>query len=110
MLVLYYPDEPILFRPSIPAPGEDRDRDPELWPPHHLPPYMGHTFPAVCHLWTIAQEVATVYFADRASPICDRVPVAFAEAKYQSLLAWMDSLGTETMRMDDSPAHVVMFQ
>lgn len=108
MLIFYYPDEPILHRPTLPVPGEDRDG--ESWPSHPLPLYMGRTFPVICNLWTIAQEVAAVYFSDRREPIYKRVPVAYVEAKYRSLLACMDTLDEDMIRGDHNPAHVVMLQ
>ena len=63
-----------------------------------------------CKLWAIAQEVAVVYVTHSDRSISHRVPLAFAEAKYQKLLSWMDSVKADMVRGDHSPAHVVMFQ
>lgn len=107
-IVFYYPIDPILHRPTLPVPGEDRGC--ELWPSHPLPSYMGHTFPAMCNLWAIGQEVAAVYFADKKTPTPDRIPMGFAEAKFGHLLAWMDTLSADMRRSESSPAHVALFQ
>ncbi|KAI1841232.1 hypothetical protein JX266_012544 [Neoarthrinium moseri] len=75
-----------------------------------LPPYMGRTFPAICGLFRIVQEVAVVYVKrDDARPSPVRVPLAFAEAKYQKLLAWSNTLQAEVVRGEHTPAHVMIF-
>ncbi|EPE04161.1 nitrate assimilation regulatory protein nira [Ophiostoma piceae UAMH 11346] len=66
----YYNSEPIQYPPA-------------------LPPSSITEFPSICQFWTITQEVAVVYLAadrDRTQP----PPLAFAEEKYQKLLAWSD--------------------
>ncbi|KAL0935486.1 N-terminal fungal transcription regulatory domain-containing protein (zinc finger protein) [Colletotrichum truncatum] len=70
---------------------------------------MGSTFPSMCKLFTIAQEVGMMYFVPSDTPLKDRVPLSFAEAKYQKLLSWMDTLKSDMAREQNSPDHLVMF-
>lgn len=71
---------------------------------------MGRTFTALCEFWKIAREVASVYFARGVAPLKDRVPLAFAESRYQKLLGWADQLAPEMARGGHSTAHVILFQ
>lgn len=71
---------------------------------------MGATFTALCEFWEIAREVASVYFIPGGAPVKDRVPLAFAESRYQRLLRWSDSLAPSMARGDHSVAHVILFQ
>jgi hypothetical protein len=64
----------------------------------------------MCEFWLIGQEVAMVYSAPGSSPITERVPLTFAESRYQMLLDWADTLGSEMTRGSDSTAHAIMFQ
>lgn len=70
---------------------------------------MGQTFQSICKLWVIAQEVAIVYFDKDDTPVCNRVPLAFAEAKFRKLLAWMSTLDAGMARRDHCPSHVIIF-
>ncbi|SCV35422.1 uncharacterized protein FFFS_04730 [Fusarium fujikuroi] len=105
--VLYYHDESIAIPPSLPIPGDGRHAD--LWPEHPLPAYMGLSFTRLCQFFTMIQEVAVVYSIADATPIVDRVPIAFAEAKYQKVLAWADSLGKDMIWDQNSQEHVMLF-
>ena len=51
------------------------------------PDYTCKTFPALCRIWMVMQEVAGVYFASRfgASEL-PNISVAFAESKYRKLI------------------------
>lgn len=51
-----------------------------------------------------------VYFKHDKRSLSQRVPLAFAEAKYQRLLAWTDTLAMGMARGEYSPAHVLIFQ
>ncbi|KAJ4263497.1 hypothetical protein NW762_006316 [Fusarium torreyae] len=110
--VLYYHDESIALPPALPIPGDDR-RGGSIectWPEHPLPEYMGHSFTKLCEFFTIVQEVAVVYNATDGVPILHRVPLAFAEAKYQKVLAWADSLDKDMAWDQNSNEHVMLFQ
>ncbi len=73
---------------------------------------MGGTCSALCRLWMIAQEVVAVYTAPPSNkkPICQRVPIAFAEVKYRKLLACMDSLHPDLTGGTKNSAHLALFQ
>ncbi|KAG7421801.1 hypothetical protein Forpe1208_v000184 [Fusarium oxysporum f. sp. rapae] len=105
--VLYYHDESIAIPPALPIPGDERHDD--LWPEHPLPEYMGSSFTKLCEFFTVIQEVAVVYSIADGTPIVDRVPIAFAEAKYQKILAWADSLGKDMAWDQNSQEHVMLF-
>lgn len=66
-------------------------------------------FSNVCRLWMIVQEVLGVYNFSKA-PISERVPLSFAEAKYQKLLVWIDGLDDSMARVEDCPYEVMIFQ
>lgn len=111
----YFRGPPIHYPPLLPIPGE-QGRNPgdvgsspssDALP---LPKYMGKTFPTMCRFWVIVQEVAALYFAHDKQTIEQHVPLAFAEAKYQKLLAWAGSMAADMGRGDTSPAHVLIFQ
>ncbi|KAL7948832.1 hypothetical protein V8C42DRAFT_230442 [Trichoderma barbatum] len=113
--VLYYHNEPIEFPPVLPIPGDRGKHGPNdtaepsgSWPLHLLPSYMGRSFTKLCKLFTIVQEVAMVYIVPEIVPISERVPLSFAEAKYQKLLSWMDTIGQDMAWDDNSPAHLFL--
>ncbi|KAG6028780.1 hypothetical protein E4U41_000583 [Claviceps citrina] len=60
--------------------------------------------------WEIVQEIIIVYYEQDHRPLRERVSLAFAEAKYQKLLAWTNSLGSAMSLAENSPAHVLIFQ
>nr|RBQ87323.1 hypothetical protein FVER53263_00157 [Fusarium verticillioides] len=105
--VLYFHDESIAIPPALPVPGHERHDD--LWPQHPLPEYMGSSFTKLCEYFTVIQEVAVVYSLADGKPVVDRVPIAFAEAKYQKILAWADSLGKGMAWDQNSQEHVMLF-
>ena len=71
---------------------------------------MGQTLPSLSKLSTILQDIHALYLARDAVPLMERVPLAFAESKYQRLLSWADTLPTELTLRDHSPAHVYFLQ
>jgi hypothetical protein len=71
---------------------------------------MGSTFTHLCRLSRTGHEVANLYFAASGVPVADRVPLSFAEAKYQKLLHWANSLESEMSRGQGNPNHVILFQ
>ncbi|KAI9152237.1 Notoamide biosynthesis transcriptional activator notL' [Paramyrothecium foliicola] len=77
------------------------------WPLHPLPGFMGQTFTALCKIWSIAREIATVYFDSPETDLAQRVPLAFVELKYQSLLECMNKLGPDMG--DYCVPHVLLF-
>lgn len=105
--MLFYHEQTILYPPSLPIPGDVTEIRQK---PIQLPDYMGQTIQSMCKLFSIAQEIAVLYYNGDDEPICDRVPLAFAEAKYQKLLAWMDTIDDGMARNDHCPSHVVIFQ
>jgi hypothetical protein len=111
---IYYPTEPIEFPPILPIPGDlDEPTDfgsPFLWPPHPLPTYMGRTFQTLSKLWVIIQEIHTLYILTDNTSLENRVPLSFAEWKYQSLLALSDTLLPDMINGENSSVHVLFFQ
>jgi hypothetical protein len=98
----------------IPIPGEFEgltDNASSLkWPPHPFPSYMGQTFQTLSRFWVIIQEINTMYNLTDDTPLDKRVSLSFAESKYQSLLAWADSLLPSMIHGEHSPSHVLFFQ
>jgi len=113
----YFHDPPILYPPNLPVPGEKVqhlevvsegtavDATTTI-----LPGYMGQTFTTMCRFWAIVQEITVAFFGPDGKPISGRVPLAFAEAKYQKLLAWADTMGEGMALGEHSPAHVIISQ
>jgi hypothetical protein len=81
-----------------------------MWSDEPQATHIGQTFPALCNLWVMAQEIATVYTVREKESLQDRVSLAFAESKYQKLLAWADSLDTNMLRNELNSAPVLFFQ
>lgn len=79
-------------------------------PVHQAPDYVGQTFTAMSKFWTIAQEILAVYNMEDDLPLVERVIPSFAEAKYQKLLAWADTLPPSLSNNTNSAAHVYLFQ
>ncbi|KAI9158884.1 Acetyl-coenzyme A transferase nodX [Paramyrothecium foliicola] len=106
----HYPADPIDFPPTLPIPGNvNRQSGGLLWPPHALPEYVGQTTTNLCRLWPIVQELDHVYSLKRPVPLAQRIPLAFAEAKYQKLLAWADEFHSSMHRDERSVSHVYFF-
>ncbi|KAK8041951.1 hypothetical protein PG993_006474 [Apiospora rasikravindrae] len=105
--------EAITYTPILPIPGENITDEVErygvIWPAHPLPSYVGYMFGPLCKLWTIVQEVATVYIVKSGTPVAERVPMSFAESKYQKLLAWSDTLASTYAYGHQSPANTLLF-
>jgi hypothetical protein len=66
-------------------------------------------FPNACRLWVIAQEVQGVYSFGK-TPVAERLPLAFAEGKYQKLLVWTGILEDHMKRIDGCSHEVMIFQ
>lgn len=108
---MFFYDESISHTPSLPVPGADRnDYLDHAWPDHPLPKYMGKSFTKLCRFFSIVEEIAAVYSANERIPIFNRVPIAFAEAKYQKMLHWADSLSKDMAWNNDSHEHIFLFQ
>jgi hypothetical protein len=71
---------------------------------------MGRTMSSLCRLWVLAQEVAVFYFGSDKRPVYEKIPLAFAEAKYQKLLAWADTIAEGMIQREHSAGHVLIFQ
>ncbi|CAG7558172.1 unnamed protein product [Fusarium equiseti] len=94
--VIYYGQKYIRHPPAFPIPGEGTES----------PYFLGNMFPNACRLWVIAQEVQGVYRFGK-TPVAERVPLAFAEGKYQKLLVWTGILKDHMKRIDGC-SHEVM--
>ncbi|RGP64023.1 nitrate assimilation regulatory nira [Fusarium longipes] len=103
--VIFYQNKPIRFPPTLRIPGGDENSSGS----GSSPPYLGSTFASMCRIWTILQEVLSVYCFPSSTPISERVPLAFAEGKYQKLLEWARSLPSSMMRTDDCKSDVMIF-
>ena len=109
----YYQAEPVFYPPIYPIPGRDAaegDNSGITWPAHPLPHYMGMTFTAMCEFWKIAQEIISVYFGSTDSAPLGRVPLAFAESRYQKLLEWTDKLHENMQHRKGCELHLIMVQ
>ncbi|KAG5933156.1 hypothetical protein E4U53_001076, partial [Claviceps sorghi] len=107
----YLNESPIRYPPILQIPGSADVRlnhhEDSRTPSNPL--YMGRTFQAFCEFWTILQEVFVVYNRLDPRPLRERVSLAFAEAKYQKLLTWSDTVDSSVSRGDCSPGHVLIF-
>lgn len=109
----FFPDKPIEFPPLLPIPGEAirlTGSSKIVWPPHPLPVYGGQTCPTLSKLWVIIQEIESIYTLTDRTPLADRVTLAFAESKYQELLAWADTVLPHMLRGEQNSSHVLFFQ
>jgi len=110
----HYKEPPIRYPPVLPIPGlADAGLDSDAGSyafTSPFAPYMGRTFQTLCGFWTLMQEVFVVYNGLDPRPLRERVSLAFAEAKYQKLLAWSDSVDRSVSRGEHSPGHVLIFQ
>ncbi|UNI22310.1 hypothetical protein JDV02_008209 [Purpureocillium takamizusanense] len=95
--------------PNLPIPGDDHSDDQtefETTSSRPLPPFMGSTFPHLCHFWRIVHEITVVYHTDGNPHFDDRTALRFAEYKFRELLAWSNGLPYTLLRGDDKPHHV----
>lgn len=112
----YFPRDPIEFPPVLPIPGKltrqsgTSNASKHIWPFHPLPSYMGETFPVLSQFWVIVQEIEIIYNLKDSRPLVERVPPAFAESKYQKLLAWADTLSPDMELGEHSFSHVFVLQ
>ncbi|KAG7423470.1 Conidial development protein fluffy [Fusarium oxysporum f. sp. raphani] len=95
--VIYYGQKYIRHPPAFPISGEGAES----------PYFLGNMFPNACRLWVIAQEVRGVYSFGKA-PVAERVPLAFAEGKYQKLLVWTGILKNHMKRIDGCSPEVMI--
>jgi hypothetical protein len=110
---IYYPEEAISFPPLLPIPGDAERRTefklPLTWPSHPVPAYMGQTFQTLSKLWVMIQEINMLYVLTDKKPLSQRVSLSYAEAKYQSLLHWSDSLASGMLQSNQCESHVLFF-
>ncbi|RYC91286.1 hypothetical protein BFJ63_vAg5874 [Fusarium oxysporum f. sp. narcissi] len=92
------------FLPTLPIPGDPRNGAASSVSRS----FRGNTFSSACRLWMIAQEVLGVYNFAKAL-ISERVPLSFAELKYQKLLVWVDGLDDGMKRVEDCPYESIIF-
>ncbi|KAH7173245.1 uncharacterized protein B0J16DRAFT_310981 [Fusarium flagelliforme] len=95
--------------PTLPIPGQTPPKRDESWPAHPLPAYMGNTFPSVCELFVIFQQVCVAYSSDEARGLPSEKLLRIAESKYQELLHWADTLSLDMTRVNHCPTHVMIF-
>ncbi|KAJ2983857.1 hypothetical protein NQ176_g386 [Zarea fungicola] len=70
---------PIEAPPMLPIPGDDTNA--------LQSDYTYKTFPALCRIWMVMQEVAGVYYESRlGASVLTKISVAFAESKYRKLM------------------------
>lgn len=72
--------------------------------------YMRNSFSAVCKFRRIVAEVISVYNTKDYRCVADRIPLSFAERKYQKLLEWADGLDATQRRRAGMPHHVMILQ
>lgn len=112
-LASFFPKPSIRYPPKFPIPGDGFDifaTFDTFEPPYQAPSYVGQTFVSLSKFWTIAQEILAMYNMEDCAPLIERVIPAFAEAKYQKLLAWADSLPAVLSNNSNSACHVYLFQ
>ncbi|WJG36995.1 uncharacterized protein FOBCDRAFT_244378 [Fusarium oxysporum Fo47] len=102
--VVYYQHTQNPFLPTLPIPGDPRNGAASSVSRS----FRGNTFSSACRLWMIAQEVLGVYNFAKAL-ISERVPLSFAELKYQKLLVWVDGLDDGMKRVEDCPYESIIF-
>ncbi len=109
-----YGGNTIQHPPILPHPGTNSQRDADAfgiqWPAHPLPGYVGHTFTFLCKLWSIVQDILSLYNVPSSKPIAERVPLSFAEQKYQEMLFWADTFTSELAQNPHHQLHVDIFQ
>ena len=67
------------------------------------------TFGHFCRFWCIAHEITSVFY-ESTDPVQERIPLAFAESKFHSLLQWAESLPDEAMRSEAMTHNVAEMQ
>jgi len=97
----FFHEKPILYPPSLPVPGHLDEGDASasrlLWPGAPPPEYMGLTFKTLCEFFCILQDIMFVYLGPKGKQVLERVPLSFAESKYQTLLSWATTLDATMM-------------
>jgi hypothetical protein len=111
---MFFHDAAIPCPPLLPIPGNVDEVDSRAFaskcPPHKLPKYMGRTFPTLCKFWTIVQEVLVFYLSHIGDSVPLKVPLSFAESKYQKLLHWADAVENDTAHGEYTLCHALIFQ
>ncbi|KZM20236.1 uncharacterized protein EKO05_0003682 [Ascochyta rabiei] len=108
----FFAKPPIRYPPNLPIPGDNLDilaAPASSGSTNPSPTHLDHIFAALSKFWVIVQEIFAVYNMQDDAPLVERVIPAFAEAKYQKLLAWADTLHTELGNSKDSTAHAHIF-
>lgn len=75
-----------------------------------MEPYISCTFTALCGLWPLVQEIATVRHSTEGGRLSHNISLAFAESRFQKLLDWSDTLSADIAPRQDNPNHVLLFQ
>ncbi|KAF2466264.1 uncharacterized protein BDR25DRAFT_203752, partial [Lindgomyces ingoldianus] len=70
-------------------------------------PYISETFPTLCRLCIILNDMAWQYYSQRTPPT-ETVPREAAEILYQRLLSWSDDLPGSLIRGPGTSHHVVV--
>jgi hypothetical protein len=104
----YYGDRQGRYPPMLPIPGTNPEADEKMQIRTPLPPYKGQIFPRLTALILIMHQVSLMYDADSDKQLSERIPLAFAEAKYRKLLAWADGLEDEMALGEYTPRHVLI--
>ncbi|OJJ47807.1 hypothetical protein ASPZODRAFT_141377 [Penicilliopsis zonata CBS 506.65] len=91
--------------PSYPIPGDWQSSSSSMLPNNELPPYMGKTFPALCHFFIIVHDMVSLYYNHK--PFTKIITLHDAYSIYQRLLNWADNLSPELLRSDKNPHHVL---
>lgn len=111
----FYEDKGIEYPPMYPMPGSHIHASnivPEVQTVHG-PVSLSDTAPflaALCKLSIISQDIAKAYYADLHTPIMQRVPMAFVEAKFREMLAWTEGLPFQLIRGNETRPEVLVLQ
>ncbi|KUI52891.1 Nitrogen assimilation transcription factor nit-4 [Cytospora mali] len=106
-----YQSTHIRIPPWLPIPGSIIVRFEGPPVTFELPSYMGNSFPELCKLMPIINDILNNYYdhGDRIPPIVRAsVGLNFAEQTYGKLLQWADSLPLYMARGDSMPHHAAI--
>jgi hypothetical protein len=79
---------------------------------HPVPAVVAKTFPALCKMWSIVNEVLDLYFGNRPN-IADmrsQDTLRLVESTYQRLLDWSDGLSLIFSEAENSSSYVMNMQ
>lgn len=108
-----YQSTHIRIPPWLPIPGSIIIRFDGPPVPFELPSYMGNSFPELCKLMPMINDILNNYYdhGDRIPPIVRAsVGLNFAERTYEKLLQWADSLPLSMARGDGMTHHAAIVQ